>query len=120
MLRYLQNLEPPVLPRLNEEVIELRGDALKRSVDERVSLARDMGGCDGVFVRHHTHALLCGWGSDNQSSISKLLHGFFYYCARRFEWETCVVTVTEGGMVPKSRVAFHQGQQTFICIQVEI
>ena len=50
MLRYLQNLEPSVLPRLNEEVIEVSGDALKHSVDERVSLTCDMGGCDGFCV----------------------------------------------------------------------
>jgi hypothetical protein len=60
-------VEPPILPRLNEETIELRGEALRRKTAQGVTPhLRTHGECDGLVVRHHTHQWLRGWGSDNQ------------------------------------------------------
>jgi len=111
VVHYLQNVEPPILPRLNEETIELRGEAMLPSPP------RVHGECDGLVVRHHTHHQLRGWGSDNKRSMAMLVQEFFRYFARQFQWSQHVVSVTSRGPVHKSSVCFHQGQNTCICIQ---
>jgi terminal uridylyltransferase len=123
VLHYLQNVEPPVLPRLNEATLELRGDARLRAAvgvsDTRLFAkpARVLGTCDGITICHHTHQHLVGWGSENIASLAALTRGFFEYYSRHFSWDRQVVSVTLPGMVLKSSVAFHEGQQTNVCIQ---
>jgi len=72
-----QHLDPPILPRLNEETIELRGDAARhRGIGSSgVSRARVQGECEGIVVRHHTHHDLRGWGTDNTRLVHRLKWG---------------------------------------------
>jgi DNA polymerase sigma len=121
VVHYLQNVEPPILPRLNEETIELRGEAMSMCLPKAAqwlpSPPRVHGECDGLVVRHHTHHQLRGWGSDNKRSTGMLVQDFFRYFSRQFQWSQHVVSVTSRGPVHKSAVCFHKGQNTCICIQ---
>ena len=115
-MHYLQTVEPPVLPRLNEAVIEPRGFARRRGRAAPCE-PRVHGECDGIVIRHHTHHELQGWGSDNTRPVWQLAHGFFLYYARQFQWDKHLVSVTRQASVAKSSIAFHEGQNTHLCIQ---
>ena len=106
VLHFLQHVNPPVLPRLNET---FRGFPPPRVLAE----------CDGITIRHYTHEdlLQYAWRSDNGASIAMLTHEFFQYFARRFPWDTHIVSVTMPGLVPKSSTAMRKNQSTAIVIQ---
>jgi DNA polymerase sigma len=106
VLHFLQHVNPPVLPRLNET---FRGFPPPRVLAE----------CDGITIRHYTHEdlLQYAWRSDNGASIAMLTHEFFQYFARRFPWDTHAVSVTMPGLVPKSSTAMRKNQSTAIVIQ---
>jgi len=115
-VHYLQTVEPPVLPRLNEDVIEPRGLARRRGPAPACE-PRVHGECDGIVIRHHTHHQLEGWGTDNARSVWQLAQGFFLYYARQFQWDKHLVSVTSQAPVAKSSIDFHEGQNTLLCIQ---
>lgn len=105
-----------MLPRLNENNIEPRGNARRRG-KPCACTPQVQGECDGHVILHHTHHQLRGWGSDNTWPVTLLLQDFFRYFGRQFEWDQHLVSVTRHGTVSKKTFAFHEGQHTGLCIQ---
>ena len=105
VLHYLQQIQPPVLPRLNEP---LAGFPPPRSFGE----------CEGILIQHYMHEDLSGWRSENTDSIAMLTHGFFKYFAREFPWDTHAVSVICQAL-PKSRLGeqIRSSKNTGIVIQ---
>jgi hypothetical protein len=69
-----------------------------------------------IHTHTHKHTLTCS-ATPTSRSMAVLVHDFFHYFSRRFDWNRHVVSVTSGGLLLKSQVSFHQGQHTFLCIQ---
>mmetsp|Transcript_28537 Transcript_28537/g.45830 ORF Transcript_28537/g.45830 Transcript_28537/m.45830 type:complete len:349 (-) Transcript_28537:34-1080(-) len=117
VLHYLQNLEVPILPRLNlrvEEWVAWDQDWVYAPPSLPPGILVE---CDGIEIRHYTWEELKGWVSQNTSGLSMLTHGFFKYFAREFPWETHVVSVTSPGLVLKSNTKLKSGQSSNIFIQ---
>ena len=116
VLHYLQQLEPPVLPFLNRRDQganrqPLHVDAPQRLAQCHADLvpthrgARTTLGGEKIDVIHYTRDQLRDWRSQNSTRLVILLHGFFLYFARKFPWDSHVVTVTSPGPVAKSSVS---------------
>jgi hypothetical protein len=96
VVHYLQQVEPPVLPRIPI-----------------------LGECNGTGIQRYTFEDLHDWpGSSekrNADPVSMLLHGFLRFFAR-FPWKTHIVSVMVPGWVPTSSVKLRGGQGTAIIV----
>jgi len=111
-LHFLQNLDPPVLPFLNQQY---QGANRAPLCEDGPRLLGDCYGDCGnrIEIRHYTQSELRSWRSDNSSSLAMLAKGFFCYFVR-FNWDLHVVSVTRQGLVPKSSVKVRSANKDMV------
>jgi len=100
VLNFLQTRKPPILPSLQQ------ASGLE---------PRHLGGVNVAFDKDLSKYE--GYGKANTSSLGELLFQFFHYYAHQLDFETSVMSVRMGKVVPKTQKAWHLLQDNRLCVE---
>lgn len=99
MLNFLQTREPPILPTLQHSNLR----------------PRLLGGVNVAFDKDL--AKYEDFGKPNTATLGELLFEFFHYYGHQLDFETSVMSVRLGKVIPKSEKSWHRLQDNRLCVE---
>lgn len=100
VLNFLQTRSPPILPTLQQAP----GIEPKMIGGVDVGFDKDLGKYDG-------------YGKSNSATLGQLLFGFFHYYGHELDFETSVMSVRQGKVIPKSEKSWNRLQDNRLCVE---